>query len=758
VNVVDLYDFGASNKDGESPYGGLILASDGNFYGTTFVGGASGQGTLYQLTPSGTYTLLYSFTGGNDGGEPYTGVMEAGDGNLYGVTTVFGAYGSDSTGGTLYQYNIATKTLTTVYSFQLGGLPVTDLIDDGAGNLYGTAFLDGTDGFGSVWSWNYTTQTFATLYSFTGGADGADPESGLVLASDGNLYGTARYGGLYDDTGYGDGTAFVMATDGTGFNAFYSFGDGTNQNDGEEPAGDLVQASDGNLYGFTNAGGDSGNNAGTFFQIVPSGSTSTLNPLHEFESTNTTEGANVFLGRPWIGGDGYFYLAGNDGGLNYSGQLMQLDTTGDVVDVYDFYTTQDNGAGGPIGGVYEYTDGNLYGTAAYGGLNFDGIIYQAQTMLPTAISMTSSANSVNIGGSIMLTWSVNNVYGKNATVCLARSTDGLFTGSIGLTGTQSISPTTVGTQTYAITCGGVESAVASVVVSKVTTTVAFTSVPTTLVYGQTAPIAVTVTPSTGSGVPTGSVTLMAGTTTVGTVPLSGGSASATLNSRLFTPGTYSLTAIYSGDSMYATATTTTATLTISKLAPTVTLNITPSSVTQGTAGDVSVTVNNGGVTVPGGTVVLSSEGAYLGTAFLNGGSGKVSINSLPYQVGTYTVLATYSGDTYNSSTTGSEVVSLTKANTAVSVSGPSTVVQGQTASYAVTVTRPNLQGTPAGTIYLLHNGGFIAQATLSNGTATLTANTSGIPVGTYSVVVAYSGGPNNSGSSSAPFTVTVTAP
>jgi hypothetical protein len=164
------------------------------------------------------------------------------------------------------------------------------------------------------------------------------------------------------------------------------------------------------------------------------------------------------------------------------------------------------------------------------------------------------------------------------------------------------------------------------------------------------------------------------------------------------------------------------------------------------------------VTVPGGTVVLSSEGAYLGTAFLNGGSGKVSINSLPYQVGTYTVLATYSGDTYNSSTTGSEVVSLTKANTAVSVSGPSTVVQGQTASYAVTVTRPNLQGTPAGTIYLLHNGGFIAQATLSNGTATLTANTSGIPVGTYSVVVAYSGGPNNSGSSSAPFTVTVTAP
>jgi uncharacterized repeat protein (TIGR03803 family) len=765
VNVVDLYDFAASSKDASSPYGAVILASDGNFYGTTFVGGAKGYGAIYQITSAGTYTLLYSFTGGDDGAEPYAGMIEASDGNLYGTTTVGGSGGSvdDGYGGTIFQYNLATKAVTTVYSFQQGGLAAGDLIDDGKGTLYGTAFYDGStwdpsipNGYGSVFSWNYTTSTFTTLYSFSGGADGGNPESGLVLATDGNLYGTARYGGAYDDTGYGDGTAFYISTDGTTFNAFYNFSNGIVQaGDGYGPAGDLVEYSDGNLYTIANAGGPE--NAGSFVQIVPAGSSSTLNAIYAFQADNDTDGANVFLGRPLIGGDGYFYLAGADGGYNGLGQLMQLDTTGDIADVYDFYSTEDNGAYFPYGGVYEYTDGNLYGATSSGGLNFGGIFYQAQTALPTAISMTASTNAVNIGSTVTLTWAVNNVYGKNATVCLARSTDGLFTGSLALTGSQVISPTTVGTQTYSITCGGVESAVATVVVSKITTSVAFTAVPSTLVYGQSAPISVTVTPGTGSGVPTGSVTLMAGTTTVGTLPLSGGSASATLNSKLFVPGTYQLTAVYSGDNTYATATSTPATLVIQQLSPTVTIGIHPSSVTQGTAGDVTVTVSNGGVTVPTGTVVLSSEGVYLATAFLSGGKATVSVNSLPYRTGTYTVTATYSGDTYNNTEVGTEQVTLTKANTLTQASGPSTVVRGSMVSIPVTVSRPNLSGTPSGTVYLEFRGNYYASATLTGGSATITADTTGLPLGSYSVEVKYAGDVNNNASTSAPFTITVTA-
>jgi uncharacterized repeat protein (TIGR03803 family) len=756
VTVADLYDFGASNKDAEVPYAGVIVASDGNYYGTTNAGGANGYGTIYSLTPTGTYTVLYSFTGGADGGVPYAGLIEASDGNLYGLTALYGADGSDASGGTLFQWNLATKTLTTEYTFANGGLAIGNLIDDGTATLYGTTFQDGANSFGSVFSWNYSTNTFTTLYSFTGGLDGGDPEGGLVLASDGNLYGTARYGGAYDDTGYGDGTAFVIGTDGTGFTAFYSFGNGRVINDGYGPVGDLVQAADGNLYTVTNAGGNSGNNAGVFVQIVPSGATSTLNSIYEFDGTSFTDGANVYLGRPFIGGDGYFYMAGADGGAEGAGQLMQLDNMGDIADVYDFYSADDNGAYYPYGGVYEYTDGNLYGATSGGGVNGYGIVYQAQAALPPAMTLTASTSSVNIGSTVTLTWAVNNVYGLNATVCLARSTDGLFTGSVGLTGTQTISPTTVGTQTYAITCGGVESATVNVVVSKITTSVAFTTVPTTLVYGQSAPIAATVTPGTGTGVPTGSVTLMAGSTTIGTVPLSGGSASATLNSKLFLPGTYALTAVYSGDATYATATSSPSTLVISKLAPTVTIGIQPDSVTQGTAGDVTVTVNNGGVTVPTGTAVLSSENTYLGTVILNGGTGTISVNSLPYHTGSYVVSATYSGDTYDSTEVGTEQVTLTKANTTTVASGPSTVARGSTASYTVTVTRPNLQGTPTGTVYLLYNGGFVAKATLSGGTATIVGNATGVPVGTYDVVVTYSGDGNNNGSQTAPFPVTVT--
>ena len=762
VTVADLYDFGASNKDAEVPYSGLMVASDGNYYGTTNAGGASGYGAIYQLTPAGVYTVVYSFTGAADGGVPYAGLIEASDGNLYGTTAEYGVDGDDESGGTLFQYSLATKTLTTEYSFANGGLAIGNMIDDGKGTLYGTTFQDGVNSFGSVFSYNYSSNTFTTLYSFTGGTDGGDPEGGLVLASDGNLYGTARYGGLYDDTGYGDGTAFYISTDGTTFDAFYSFGDGRVIDDGYSPVGDLVQAADGNLYTVTNAGCNSGNNAGVFVQIVPSGASSTVNSIYEFQGDNYTDGANVYLGRPWIGGDGYFYMAGADGGANGLGQLMQLDAAGDIADVYDFYSQDDNGALFPYGGVYEYTDGNLYGTASGGGLNGYGIAYQAQTALPAAMTLTASTNAVNIGSTVKLTWAVNNAYGLNATVCFARSTDGVFTGSVGLTGTQTISPTTVGTQTYAITCGGVESAVATVVVSKITTAVAFTTVPTTLVYGQTAPIAAKVTPASGSGVPSGTLTLMAASgsssATIGTLPLSGGAASATLNSKLFLPGTYALTAVYSGDNTYATATSTASTLVISQLTPAVTVKIQPDSVTQGTAGDVTVTVSNGGVTVPSGTVILTSEGVFLGEATLYGGTGKVSVNSLPYYAGHYVVQAAYSGDTYNNAATGTEDVALTAANTLTALSGPSSVVRGTTASFTVTVTRPNLAGTPSGTVYLLYNNGFVAQAQLSGGTATISASTSGVPVGTYSVVAKYGGDRNNNVSLSTPLQVTVTNP
>ncbi len=134
----------------------------------------------------------------------------------------------------------------TSSSLRTGSAPYAALIDDGKGALYSTAANGGVNQVGSVWSWNYHTNTFKTLYSFLGTTDGISPAAGLVLASDGNLYGVAGAGGTLQY-----GTAFVLGTDGSNFQVFHGF---TNGADGGSP-GDLVEYSDGNLYGINNSGG-----------------------------------------------------------------------------------------------------------------------------------------------------------------------------------------------------------------------------------------------------------------------------------------------------------------------------------------------------------------------------------------------------------------------------------------------------------------------------------------------------------------------
>ncbi len=214
--------------------------------------------------------------------------------------------------GDIYQYNLQTGAFTELTSLQ--GYTTGDLIDDGKGTLYGTTEAGGANQQGSVWSWNYLTSTLTTLYSFTGGNDGGSIAAGLVLGSDGNLYGMSQGGGAN-----GNGTIFSLAIDGSNFTTLYSF-----TLPGSNPFGGLVQYSDGNFYGFTHSGGSGGD--GVFFQLVPNGVNSTFNILYQFQST---DGDSPFYGHPFIGGDGKFYIAGNYGGsVNNQGQIMQLDSLG----------------------------------------------------------------------------------------------------------------------------------------------------------------------------------------------------------------------------------------------------------------------------------------------------------------------------------------------------------------------------------------------------------------------------------------------
>src|SRR5271165_6786376 len=195
-----IYAF-AGSPDGAAPYSGVIFDTAGNLYGTTTAGGSSGNGAVYELSPSGdgwTERVLYSFTGGSDGSYPTAGLIFDGAGNLYGTTNVGGTGG----GGTVFELSPSGGgwNYSLLYSFS-GGTncgPWAPLTLQG-GNLYGTTVCDGTDSAGNVFelSPSGNNWTYTSLYDFSGGNDGKFPYGSVAFDAAGNLYGTTLRGGVY---------------------------------------------------------------------------------------------------------------------------------------------------------------------------------------------------------------------------------------------------------------------------------------------------------------------------------------------------------------------------------------------------------------------------------------------------------------------------------------------------------------------------------------------------------------------------------
>ncbi|MGC1371369.1 MAG: choice-of-anchor tandem repeat GloVer-containing protein [Candidatus Sulfotelmatobacter sp.] len=374
--------------DGENPQAELIQGADGNYYTTTYTGGSGscfggsqgaipGCGAVVKITPAGVLSVVYSFpydsanSTAPDGLYPAAGLLQAPDGNFYGVASLGGTGETCSTGtfgcGTIFKLT-PSGTLTVLHSF-CGGNGCGSLPTDGSnplgrlaigpdGNLYGTTQAGGMNqgvyNAGTIFRISLSG-AYQILHLFSGNdgtSDGANPVAGLTLGSDGNFYGTTQFGGTS-----GFGTIFKMNLAGTVtiLQSFAQF-----DPNGAEPEGALIQASDGNLYGTCYSGGANG--WGTVFRISKSGS---FTKLYDFTQAAGNPG-NLPKAGLIQASDGNLYGTAWEGGSFTEGSIYQVTLAGVVTMQASF---DPNGSTGyaPVGALVQGSDGKIYVTAVSGG-------------------------------------------------------------------------------------------------------------------------------------------------------------------------------------------------------------------------------------------------------------------------------------------------------------------------------------------------------------------------------------------------------
>ena len=380
-----LYNFCSQSgcTDGAGALTELVQATDGYLYGTTFAGGTHNYGTAFKVNTTGKLTTIHSFcsVGGSacaDGVTPNAGLIQGANGSFHGTTE---AGGGPNDGGTVFKIAL-NGALTTEYAFGDGANPSEKLLAATDGKYYGTT----QDSIFKMTAAGLLT----TLHTFNSvqTVGPAGPVSALIQGTDGNFYGTT-------ETGYGghEGTAFRITSNGT-LTLLYTFCSAANCADGTTPTGGLIQGSDGNFYGTTQDVGLNSapnNNDGTVYRITPAGALTTLYSFCSVGGNLCSDGR-----RPHgliQATDGNFYgTTEAGGGLNDGGTIFTISPTGTLTTLYTFCSrTSCRDGSDPSGRLVQNTDGNFYGTTAYGGAHGDGTVFKLSVGLAPFIATQTTS-------------------------------------------------------------------------------------------------------------------------------------------------------------------------------------------------------------------------------------------------------------------------------------------------------------------------------------------------------------------------------
>ena len=354
--------------DGGNSLAGFAVDAAGNFVGTTSAGGASGAGTVFKVTPRGKEIVLYTFTGGADGANPEAGLLvDAKTGNLYGTTNAGGAYSA----GTVFEVTPKGNE-TVLYSFTGktdGANPQAGLVMNATGLLYGTTSAGGSNNNGTVFRLGKKAGKWTenVLYSFSSGTDGTIPVSAVTFDAAGNLYGTTSAGGSY-----GYGTVFRLKR------LKYKWTESIlhhfqNASDGAVPYAGLILDQSGNLYGAATEGGTGG--GGTVFELTSSNNTWTFTVLYSLPGWGISGTYRNLL----FDASGNIYATTHCDGANNSGTIYELTQSGGSWTYTSLYVFT-GGSDGQYSFSNLVFDklGNLYGTTKQGGADGYGVIFKVK--------------------------------------------------------------------------------------------------------------------------------------------------------------------------------------------------------------------------------------------------------------------------------------------------------------------------------------------------------------------------------------------